>query len=334
MPAIELSARVAGRILPLLDRRVRAYDCLFVLHDHAVSLSRWPPDTAAVYAYEDGALATLRRARRSGLAAIWDLPLPHHEFLSSMWQEETSRWPTVTRDRPREPPWKVARKDEELDLADAICVASRFTQSTLPGWAHRKPVIVVPYGYPTDRFRPKAKADVGPFLAVSVGTQNVRKGTHYLLEAWRLAGLKDARLRLIGPIGLEPEFLAPYQGLFEHVPHLPKPALEAEYQAADLLVFPTLGDGFGLVIQESMASGTPVLTTPCGGGPECVTDGVEGWIVPPRDVGAMVDVLRFAAANRDQLHRMGEAARRRAESWSWQDAGDRLITELEARSLL
>lgn len=334
MPAVELAARAAGGVLPLISRQVRAYDCLFALHDWAVSRSFWPSDTAAVYAYEDGALATLRRARRSGFPAIWDLPLPHHEFLASMWEEEARRWPSATRGRPPEPRWKVARKSEELALASAACVASRFTQSTLPTWAHRTPVIVVPYGYPTDRFRPKARVAGGPFIAVSVGTQNVRKGTHYLLEAWRRAALKDAKLRLIGPMGLEAGFLEQFRGLFEHVSHLPKSALEAEYRAADLLVFPTLGDGFGLVIQESMACGTPVLTTPCGGGPECISDGVEGWIVPPRDIDALVDLLRSAAASRDQLYRMGLASRRRAESWSWNNAAAKLMAELQALSLL
>lgn len=334
MPAVELVARAAGEVLPLVDRRVRAYDCLYALHDWAVSRRSWPSDTAAVYAYEDGALATLRRARRSRLPAIWDLPLPHHEFLTSMWQEEARRWPSATRDRPNEPRWKVARKSEELALASAVCVASRFTQSTLPTWAHRTPVIVVPYGYPTDRFRPKVRVAGGPFIAVSVGTQNVRKGTHYLLEAWRRAALKDAKLRLIGPMGLEASFLEQFRSHFEHVPHLPKSALEAEYQAADLLVFPTLADGFGLVMQEAMACGTPVLTTACGGGPECISDGVEGWIVPSQDIDALVDTLRSAAASRDRLHRMGQASRRRAESWSWQDAAAKLIADLEALSLL
>ena len=128
---------------------------------------------------------------------------------------------------------------------------------------------------------------------------------------------------------LSDEFLAPYRSGIEHVPHMPRDALAQEYAGADLLAFPTLGDGFGLVIQEAMCCGTPVLTTPCGGGPECIDDGIEGWIVPPRDVDALVERIRWAAANRDRLAEMGRAARRRAERYDEDAAGDLLVEGLE-----
>jgi glycosyltransferase involved in cell wall biosynthesis len=96
------------------------------------------------------------------------------------------------------------------------------------------------------------------------------------------------------------------------------------------LAFPTLGDGFGLVIQEAMCSGTTVVTTPCGGGPECITDGIDGWIVPPRDVDALAERLRYCAANRDRVFEMGRRARTRAERWTWRDAGEALVSALQS----
>jgi glycosyltransferase involved in cell wall biosynthesis len=240
----------------------------------------------------------------------------------------------LTTDHSPEPLWKQDRKEKELALASAVCVASSFTRSTLPDSALERPVFVIPYGFPTQGFTAKSEAPDGQFVALSVGAQSVQKGTHYLLHAWKRAGLKDAKLRLLGPLRLSRPFLAEFEGLFEHVPYLPKARLGAEYRAADLLIFPTLADGFGLVIQEAMSSGTPVLTTPCGGGPECISSGEEGWIVPPRDVDALVEALRAAAANRDRLFRMGQAARRRAEGWTWDDAGQKLVQGLAAHSLL
>jgi glycosyltransferase involved in cell wall biosynthesis len=111
-----------------------------------------------------------------------------------------------------------------------------------------------------------------------------------------------------------------YAGSVRHWPHVPKTELSARYAAADVLAFPTLGDGFGLVIQEAMCTGTPVITTPCGGGPECITNDVDGWLVPPGDIDALVERLRFCAANRDRVFEVGQAARRRAEQWTWADA--------------
>ncbi|HEY2731275.1 MAG TPA: glycosyltransferase family 4 protein, partial [Polyangia bacterium] len=117
-------------------------------------------------------------------------------------------------------------------------------------------------------------------------------------------------------------------GLFRHRPHVPKAELGELYAAADVLAFPTLGDGFGLVIQEAMCSGTPVITTPCGGGPECIDDGVDGWLVPPRDIDALVERLRFCAANRDRVFVMGQSARAHAERWTWRDADEALVRAL------
>jgi glycosyltransferase involved in cell wall biosynthesis len=332
--SVELGARVAGRIAPFVTSRVRTYDCLFCLHDAAVSRRAWPRAVTAVYAYEDGARSTFERAAARGLARIWDLPTPHHTFLASMRVEEGRRWPDLAWATTEEPAWKVARKGLELELANAVCVASRFTAASLPDTVADRPVLIVPYGFPADTFPSKRAATSGPLLVLAVGAQSAPKGTHYLLEAWRRANLKDARLRLVGPMRLPESFVSGYRGLFEHVPHVPRAMIGSEYRAADLVVFPTLGDGFGLVIQEAMASATPVLTTPCGGGPECITDGVEGWIVPPRDIDALVERLEFAAGNRETLRLMGTAARERAESWSWDDAARRLVDGLTRAGVL
>ena len=78
-----------------------------------------------------------------------------------------------------------------------------------------------------------------------------------------------------------------------------------------------------------MCTGVPVVTTPCGGGPECITDGVDGWIVPPRDIDALVDRLRACAADRDVPFAVGRAARARAERWTWREAGEAFLRALD-----
>ncbi len=234
------------------------------------------------------------------------------------------------RDRPpTEPAWKQRRKDDELALATTVAVASRFTKQSLEGVGLAVPIVVTPYGFPVDAFTCRDRRPAGPFTVVSVGTHDLRKGTPYLLEAWKRAAIPDAELHLVGPLRLTKSFLDDYAGLFRHWPHVPKSELPARYAAADLCAFPTLGDGFGLVIQESMCCGTPVVTTPCGGGPECITDGIDGWIVPPRNIDALVERFRDAAANRDRLFAMGQAARQRAERWTWRDAGAALAGALQ-----
>jgi glycosyltransferase involved in cell wall biosynthesis len=99
---------------------------------------------------------------------------------------------------------------------------------------------------------------------------------------------------------------------------------------ADLFVFPSLAEGFGLVIGEAMSCGVPVLTTTNTGGPELITDGREGWCVPAHDAGALAERIEWAYSNRDELYEMGRRARSRAEQWTWADYRRKLARELSA----
>jgi len=327
---LELAARLASRTA----RRARlpgpsAYDAMFTCHDAAVAMLPWPRGVEVVYAYEDGALRTFQRAARRDLHRIWDLPIPHYATLQRMWIDESRRWPGAMGDGPPlEPDWKRRRKDAELALATQVSVPSQFTRESLESAGVKVPVAVTPFGFPVEEFPAKRERPSGRFTVIAVGTQDLRKGTPYLLEAWKRAGLRDARLRLIGPMKLTPAFVAPYAGVFKHLPHVPRAHLGAEYRGADLLVLPTLGDGCPLVVQEAMCSGTPVVTTRCGNGPDCITTGVDGWVIPERDIDALVEALLAAHADRERTFAVGQAARARAERWTWADAGQSLCRQL------
>jgi glycosyltransferase involved in cell wall biosynthesis len=332
MPLIELGARALASAMGAVGGPAPSlYDALFIGHDAAVSWIPWPRDTGLVYAYEDGALSTFDRAARQGLPRVWDLPLPHYLTIEQIWQHEARRWPDAIDFLPhREPMLKKQRKDAELALATQVIIASAFTRESLDRIDIRVPVSVIPYGFPVEAFDARTSAPAGKFTVMAVGTHDLRKGTPYLLEAWRRAAIPDAELHLIGPLRLARSFLERYAGLFLHRPHVPKANLGALYAAADLVAFPTLGDGFGLVIQEAMSCGTPVVTTPCGGGPECIDDNLNGWLVPPRSIDALVERFRWCAANRDRTFEVGRQARKRAEQWTWREAGELLARTLPA----
>jgi len=330
LAAVEISARTLGQVSRQISTWLpSAPDCTFTAHDAMVALLPWPKSIDGIYAYEDAALRTFGRAARKSLPRVYDLPTPHYTTVERVRRAESLRWPGAVGSRPPvEPRWKKRRKDRELALATHVSVASPFTRESLEAINGKLPIRVTPYGFPTDVFPCKDSAADGPFTVLAVGNHNLRKGTPYLLEAWKHAGLKDARLRLIGPMKLTAQFLELYRGLFEHVPHLPKTQLVAEYQAADVVAFPTICDGFGLVIQEAMCCGTPVITTRCGGGPACIDHGHNGWIIPERNVDALVSQLRAAADDRQATFKTGQAARARAEQYTWQEAGAAFATFL------
>ena len=71
----------------------------------------------------------------------------------------------------------------------------------------------------------------------------------------------------------------------------------------------------GAVLQESLASGTPVICTEVGGMPEVVRDGENGFTVPPNDWPALTDRIGRLAADPALRRRMGEAGRAGVRSW-------------------
>ena len=93
----------------------------------------------------------------------------------------------------------------------------------------------------------------------------------------------------------------------------------------DVLVFPSLFEGFGLVILEAMAQGMPVITTSHTAGPDLIEEGVDGFIVPIRSADAIAEKLCLLARDPDRLSAMQQAARRKAQSHSWESYRQRLV---------
>jgi phosphatidylinositol alpha-1,6-mannosyltransferase len=82
------------------------------------------------------------------------------------------------------------------------------------------------------------------------------------------------------------------------------------YNAADLFLLPTLREeGFANVILEAMASGRPVIASRIGGNPEAVLDGETGFLIPPGDVGALVERIAFCLERQEMMRSLGERAR-------------------------
>lgn len=288
----------------------------------------------AVYAYEDGAATTFQAAKQQGILCLYDLPIPFYKTNRHIQLEEAQKFPELASalQAANEPAWKIERKHQEIELADHIFVASSMTQRSLLeiGTVESK-ISVMPYGAPIEYFQPQPKPD-SIFRALFIGRVGPRKGVHYLLQAWQVLNLPDAELLLVGVNEFPSGWLTSYQDNCRHIPSVPHIALNQYYSSANVLVFPSLVEGFGLVLLEAMACGIPVITTPNTAGPDILTDGIEGFIIPIRNVEALQEKLEWCYRHPQELAEMGKAARRKAEQLTWQLYRQRLANQV--RSLL
>jgi starch synthase len=272
-----------------------------------------------IYAYEDGAADTFAAAKQQGILCFYDLPIAFYRTSRAIQTEEAERFPELAKalQAAQEPKAKLARKEQEIQLADHIFVASSMTQrSVLAAGVVPDRISVIPYGAPIDYFYPQPKPD-DTFRALFVGRVGPRKGMHYLLQAWQQLRLPQAELRLIGINELPSGWLEQFSSSVHYLPSVPHSTLNAYYSTASVFVFPSLVEGFGLVLLEAMACGIPIITTPNTAGPDLITDGVEGFIIPIRDVEVLKEKLEWCYQHPEELAEMGQAARKKAEEMTW-----------------
>ncbi len=279
-----------------------------------------------IYAYEDGALESFRAAKQLGVRRLYDLPIGYWRVAQQIYAEEREREPewAATLTGIRDSDEKLARKEEELRLADHVVVASSFTKQTLSSGNFVGDVSVIPYGAPAVA-RNEIVARRGSLRVLFVGSLGQRKGLSYLLRAVESLGAQ-VELTLLGrkPVAN----CAPLEaavGKHRWMPSLPHHEVLREMGRHDLLVLPSLFEGFGLVILEAMAQGLTVITTAHTAGPDLITDGMDGFIVPIRSAEAIVQKLQTLATDPERLREMKLAARRKAERQRWADYRHRLV---------
>jgi glycosyltransferase involved in cell wall biosynthesis len=96
---------------------------------------------------------------------------------------------------------------------------------------------------------------------------------------------------------------------------VPQSRMAEVYAEADVLVFPSLVGGLGIVCFEAMATGLPVITSD---GDVILEDGKNGLVVPPHDIGGWCSALRRLAADRSYRLAIGAAGAERLKSFTWE----------------
>lgn len=147
----------------------------------------------------------------------------------------------------------------------------------------------------------------GKKVILSLGYLQKRKGNDYLIKAFKQLNLENTELIIAGS-GPEERRLKSLAGDCKHI-HFPGYVRGKEkakyYSIADVFVLPTLHDPWGLVINEALYYGTPVITTEAAGGKDLIKERENGLIIPPRSVRALKKSLESILQEKT-LRRMKE----------------------------
>ncbi|MBO0357504.1 glycosyltransferase family 4 protein [Hymenobacter sp. BT186] len=277
----------------------------------------------AVYAYEDGAVSSFRQAHKLGLQCFYDLPTGYWRAARRLLAGEKERWPawasTMTGLNDSEE--KLSIKDEELRLASRIFVASTFVANTLKEYPGAlPPVDIIPYGFPTVGARREypTRKEGQKIKLLFVGKLSQQKGIADLFAAVNALS-KWVELTLVGHKGsdncpaLDAE-LAKHQWY----PTLPHESVLQLMRAHDVLLFPSLFDGFGLVMTEAMSQGTPVITTDRSAGPDLIMNNQNGWLIEAASPSAIQNAIEHILTHPTLIAEAGSEAWDKARNRPWE----------------
>jgi glycosyltransferase involved in cell wall biosynthesis len=268
--------------------------------------------------------------KKNGGRYFCDRGSSHIRFQDEILREEYARWkvPFAGID-----PRVIAQEEAEYDMADSVSVPSGFVADSFVRMGYpREKLFLNPYGARLDRFRRVAEPEPGGFTVVFVGNISLQKGFLYLLQAFARLRHPRKKLKVIGSMApeIQPLLVGHDLSQVEFVGIVPNAQLLQHYSSAHVMVLPSIEEGLAMVIGEALACGCPVVASEHTGGRDFFSDGVEGFIVPPRDVDALVQRLESLIQDEPLRQRMSEAALKRvAAIGGWDAYGARWAGRLE-----
>jgi len=319
----------AWRRLPRLRRYRTPQTLLFAIFDRLAARQLGHPDL--LLGWSQVSLHSMRAARRRGAVTALEHPMLHVAAWQETMVEEYARFAPDAREYYSLFPRALVRRMlTEYEEADYVVVPSTVARDSFAnrGFPLNR-IVEVPFGVEVGFFVVPGKQPGARFRVAFVGRLELLKGVHYLLDAWQALALDDATLTCVGPVLPEIRGVLHRRanaGNVEILGHLPRNRVRDVLAESHVVVFPSLCDAFGLVILEAMASGRPVIATSRSGGPDIIEDGIDGFVVPPRDPAALAERLAWLFERREECAEMGRRARLKIEAkYSLAHYGERLL---------
>jgi glycosyltransferase involved in cell wall biosynthesis len=295
-PRIGLAAFIAARTL----NTFRAESFRFRLHpwfDAWVKSQLQPGDhVISSYGYAN---ESFRWAREHGGRTFIDAGNSHADNFWEVLTEEHRRW-----NHPQTPVSRHWYKRARSMLAEADLVLSPsnyVTQSFLTRGFKPEQILKTIYPVDLSLFRPATtpRPKDRPLTLINTGSLSLRKGTPYLLEAFRIVRRRHPSARLLLTSVIQEDvraILKKFSDLpIDWSPTLPHARLAERLRSADIFILPSLEEGLVRTALEAMACGLPAILTPHCGANDFIQPGKNGEVVPIRDPHATAEaILKWA----------------------------------------
>jgi glycosyltransferase involved in cell wall biosynthesis len=263
------------------------------------------PSETAAFLFTTGAMESCEYLRKLGVPIVAD-QLDPARVDEEMIAQEIERWPGWEEFPGKIPEAYYSRLAREWELSDIVLVNSNWSRlALLKEGVDAAKIIVVPLCYEQGSLpavQRQSGSDSKPLTVLWLGQIVLRKGIPYLFDAAKKLAASNVRFIVAGRIGISEKGLSSAPENVTVLGKITHGEAAKHFAEADVFVLPTVSDGFALTQLEAMSFGLPVITTPnCG---DVVTNGMDGFIIPPRDSDALADAIMRVNKDRALLRQM------------------------------
>lgn len=276
------------------------------------------------WGFQGSCLNCLDTANRMGKKSVCEMTIAHVPFAKQLLNEECIQHPEWrdSIDFNTFPSTYEQRLIEEPHKASKVIAISQFLKTTLlKEGIDADKIQVIPLGFDAASvtFNTETPSiENRPLRLLYAGKITQRKGILYLLEAMKRFDKKDVELYIIGNIYGKGEAFSRYKDYYNFSPGISQIELFKRYADYDVLVFPSLLEGFGLVTVEAMGAGLPVITTANTNATEVLQHGKNGYLVPIRSADAISNAIaNIRSMDNATFQSMRHNARQTALQYTW-----------------
>lgn len=262
---------------------------------------------------------TFQALKGEGWKLCLERSCPHNAVQDQLLRDEARRLGLSYHSDPK----TLEEAIEELYLADIISVPSRYSARSYHDPILKAKLRMNALGS-NIIMRPQFSRSRMPLRVLMVGNDFIRKGTHYLIEAFRLIKDPSARLKIRGSV--PSEYARRLQDpRIEILGPLTKSRLDSLYRWANVFCLPSIDEGFGLATLEALAYGLPLVVTENVGSAD-VLDPAVTCVIPIRDARAIERGIRWASQVEPSV--MWDVARKVLNDNSWAMSAKRQLSHV------
>lgn len=288
-------------------------------------------DAVIMYDTLAGKLATQIKKSLPNTKVIVDMSAPYYPFMVNIFNKEVALNSNFSKNLKRElssfqHKTKLKRSKIELMSTDLFIVASSFTKNSLTAnGINDDKISIVPYGIDCKNIIKTSSTLNGGLKIIFVGNFNQKKGISHMLNVIDKLNYKNISLTVVGSYIQEYNKYLEYKNKVYFTGHIPKSEVIKQIDQSDIMIFPSLADGFGFSALEAMSRSIPVICSRNAGISDFIVDKQNGFLYDPFNDKELELTLIWIMNNPEKITMIRDNALHTAQKLLWSKYETKLL---------